>query len=160
MTRSVSSRRTPEIGNRLTPVSAIYGLAPVDGCENTTESVLTSAFGLPNGEQRRNARECKGAHRGERHVNMSYHELQRNHVLTLRLRSELLAGYVEQLQDRDMAVDRQSGGDDKLIGLRPSYRRGGKYIVSRTAVTRSAAESMASSFSPTAATPFAISRCA
>lgn len=76
-----------------------YDDSDIDAWESHTEAVLTSAFGLQNGELHPNTERFKYAHRGELHVNMADIELQRNHVETQRLRKALLESYAEQLRD-------------------------------------------------------------
>lgn len=72
----------------------------IDAWESTTQSILDSFYGLPNGELHPNTAEFKYAKSaGEWYVDMSDEAIQANYALALAKRKALLESYVEQIED-------------------------------------------------------------
>jgi uncharacterized protein (TIGR02391 family) len=67
--------------------------------KNTTINLLDQTFGQPNGEMHKNTKDFAYAQGGSLYLNMSDDETQAIHKRKTELRSGLLLGFVEQLQD-------------------------------------------------------------
>jgi uncharacterized protein (TIGR02391 family) len=71
-----------------------------DGWYNTTQNILNSVYGMPNGEMHRNTKAFSYADSGiPLRVNMSDEELQADYVGRQERREALLLAFIEQLQD-------------------------------------------------------------